>query len=372
MSFFNSVRNWFLGAKSSSQATPPPSRSLNQLLQRQAPFRIEMEMDRWRMARMSAENIIAPNRRTLYAIYNTIVKEDDQVKSQIRTAETYIEAAQFEVRIGDNEVLELTELFQKTWFSEYLKLVLSAEFWGHSLIELKFDGEVVTHCELVDRNHVIPETGQIVVSMGDAHGWSFRDNIAPELQHYHLVEFGDKFDLGLLLPVSKVAIRKEYSDVDWSRRNERFGTPFTALHTDARSVKELDERANMLKNMSTNGWAILDTNDKINFHEAAHANGHLTFWDRMKDADSRIAKLINGQTGTSENGAWAGTANVHERVQSDYTLARLRRLQRHVNETLLPKLITMGMSLKNATLHFLDLEQKPEVSALETELEKKN
>jgi phage gp29-like protein len=111
----------------------------------------------------------------------------------------------------------------------------------------------------------------------------------------------------------------------------------------------------------------LDTNDKISFHEAAHPNGHLTFWDRMRDSDNRIAKLINGQTGTSENGAWAGTANVHERVQSDYTLARLRRLQKHVNETLIPKLVSMGMPLSGAELVFLGLEAKPEVLVSESE-----
>lgn len=375
MSWFNNARNWLLGAKQTPQ-TPLPQRSLNRILQRQMPFRIEMEMDKWRMARMSAESIVAPNRRNLYAIYDNVTKEDDEVRSQIRTANTYIEGAQFEVRIGDNEVIELTKLFQKTWFSEYLKLVLGAEFWGHSLIELKFDGEAVTHCELVDRNHVIPETGQIALSLGDLRGWRFRgDVIAPELQGYHLVEFGDRFDLGLLLTVSKVVIRKEYSDTDWSRRNERFGTPFTALNTDARSAKELDEKEAMLKNMGINGWAILDTNDKINFHEAAHSDGHKTFWDRMCDADKRIAKLINGQTGTSENGAWAGTAGVHERVQSNYTLARLRRLQKHVNETLIPKLTSMGMPLNGASLAFLDLEAKPEVLVSESEndsSEKKN
>ena len=76
--------------------------------------------------------------------------------------------------------------------------------------------------------------------------------------------------------------------------------------------------------------------------------------------DDQIAKMMNGQTGTSKNGQWTGTAEVHERILTEFTKARLKRIQDIVNYRLFPFLIYHGYKLKGYEFKFFALKDKKE------------
>jgi hypothetical protein len=324
-------------------------------------WKIKAEMDNFRLALDMARNPIMPNRRYLYAIYRE-VELDDQVISQTRIACATVQRAPFEVVKGGAGAAmdeKLTDLFRRPWFNDMLEVLIKTEFWGHSLME--FDprrdarGEFTAYYT-IPRDHVRPEYGDVLRQQSDSEGILFRNN--PDYKY--TLEVGRPDDLGLYHVIAIPAIRKKYADTDWSVFSERFGSPFLTIKTASRDPKELDAKERMAKDFGSNGYAILDDQDELSTIIANHnGTAHLTFKDRMALADDQIAKIINGQTGASDEKAYVGSAEVHERILNDFNFARMTRLQYWINYVLLPFLRSHGYAIpEEARFEFTELRKR--------------
>lgn len=332
-----------------------PKKGLRRKVKRTYKFKVKAEMEQLRKAVLFAENPLRPDRRNLYSIYFDVA-DDDQVTTQIRVAQSTIGCAPFEVYTKKGKPDEtLTELFERTWFKEYLKRSIETEFWGHSLIEFndkKKDPEF-SNIVLIPREHVRPEYGDVLQQTSDSSGIQFRDN----KEFKNLIEIGTRENLGLFKKIAKPYIRKHYADTDWSIYSEKFGMPTIIARTTSRDKSELDAKENMLANIGANGWAILDDQDEIDFMESNNQNGYLTFEKRMELADKQIAKIINGQSSTSDEKAYVGSAEVHERILDDFTKDRLQDIQNHIRDFLIPFLIRHDYPLIGAKFEFTELRK---------------
>ena len=326
-------------------------------LKRHYHYRIDFGIKNWKTAVAMAEHVLRPRRLELYMIYHNIIK-DAIVFSQIKTAKNTIKLAPWEIRVRGKANEAKKELLDVAWFRNFVTFVFETELWGHSLIEFdnstKKDGKF-TKITLIPREHVRPETGEVVLSVHDERGINFRQKGISK----YLLEMGEPDDLGVLLVASKEIILKNYSRTDWARRNEKFGSPFVAIRTASRDKKELDEKENMLASFGNNGYAILDDQDEIDFHEPNDtANGHLSFRHFVEDTDNYISILINGQTSTQDEKSYVGAAEVHERILNTFTKARMSDIQTLINERLIPFLISHGYPLKGAKFVYPELEDK--------------
>lgn len=320
-------------------------------------WRIKVEMETYRGALEQARNPIRYDRRALYAIYRD-VELDDQVTSQRRIACAVVQRAPFEVLINKKPSDELKELFQRPWVNDMMEVLVTSEFWGPTLLEFyperDKNNEFKTFA-VVQRDHVRPDYGDIVIAVSDSKGIQYRNN--PEFPY--ALEVGRPDDLGLYHVVAIPYIRKKYADTDWSVFSERFGSPFLTIKTSSRDPKELDAKEAMARNFGTNGYAILDDQDEITPIVTNHnGTAHRTFSERLDKADTQIAKVMNGQTGTSEEKAYVGSAEVHERILNDFTFARLIRIQYFINFNLIPFLIGHGYKLEGAKFEFTELREK--------------
>ena len=321
-------------------------------------WRIKVEMETYRQALEQARNPIRYDRRALYAIYRD-VELDDQVVTQRRIAVSTVQRAPFTIQ--GNE--KAKDYFERPWFFDLLEVLVTTELWGHSLVE--FDpqrdekGEF-TRYYLIEREHVRPMYGDVLLAVTDVNGVPFRNN--PELKY--TLEVGRPDDLGLYHVVAIPYIRKKYADTDWSLFSERFGSPFLVVKTASRDKAELDQKEDMARNFASNGYAILDDQDDINTIVTNHnGTAHKTFQDRMDKADDQIARIMNGQTGASDEKAYVGSAEVHERILNDFIFARLVRIQYFINFSLIPFLVQHGYALKGAKFQFTELQDKqPEKS----------
>lgn len=354
MAFFDRIRAFLHPNGITVADEKPQKKTFRGRVQRQYNYRVESDMKKYRQALQAAESPINPDRRELYTIYRE-VELDDQVECQKQIAVNTIHRAPFELE-GADEMLLKTD-----WFLQYLQYAVETEFWGHSLLE--FNPTMDEHGRfndllLLPRDHVRPEYGDIRLRTSDPVGEPYRD----EKAWPYLVEIGRPFELGRYHVVAIPQIRKKYSDTDWSLFSEKFGMPFTIVRTSSRQKEELDEKENMLKNLGANGWAILDDQDEIEFTDAkGAAQPHMVFQDRIKLAESQISKIMNGQTGTSDEKAFVGAAQVHERILNDFTFARMAKIQNHVNMVLLPFLARHGYPTATAKFKFTELEPKPPI-----------
>jgi len=322
-------------------------------------WKIKAEFKQFRQAYDTAISPIRPDRRALYAFYRE-TELDDEVTCQTRTAFMTVQRAPYEIVVNKKPNEELAELFARPWFFDLIEVAVKTEFWGHSLVEfnpqLNEGGEFQAFWT-IPRDQVRPEYGDVLVNQSDAEGEQYRD----AAKFPYLLEMGRPDDLGLYHIITIPALRKRFSDTDWSLFSERFGSPFLTIKTSTRDQKELDAKEEMAANFSSNGYAILDDEDEIgtvigNFTGTAH----YTFRDRMEMADKQIAKIINGQTGTSAEKAFVGSAEVHERILNDYTFSRMYRIQYWINFQLIPFLIRHGYALDGATFEFTELRRQEE------------
>ena len=323
-------------------------------------YRSEISMKRLKAAVIAAENLI-PRRLELYELYHQIM-EDDHLLAQVRTARFNIQMGDFVIRKGKPgtesvDLPELTDMLDKTWFFEYLEHCVDTELWGHTLIELMADKEgMISECIIVPRQHVRPEDQLITYMPSDLSGLNYIEN--PDVAK-RVVECGNRQDLGLLKVISKLVIRKEYTLSDWAIRNEKFGMPYTILKTASRDSKELDAKENMMKNFGSNMWAILDDEDTVELKEALSNTGagHKSFSDFADYIDSAISIIVNGQTATTQENAFVGSSEVQERQLNKYTLARMKRIQYHINDRLIPHLNDRGYPLEGCKFYFRELEK---------------
>lgn len=327
-------------------------------LKRSQPYRVKLELDRLNSAVLSAENPINPNRLMLYAIYREVMR-DAHLLSQTRTITNKILSSDFIIEKAGIEDEELKKLLRRPWLTKYIKYWVEHIWYGHSLVE--FCPKVDSNSKLLDkefddvllmpREHVHPWSGQVVIDPNHTKGFPYRDKKLENI----LMEIGDPDDLGLLLVAAREVIYKNYSRGDWSRHSEKFGMPVTIVKTASRDEKELDAKAEMASNLGANGWAVLDDQDEISIVESNRTDAYKIYLEGIKFSDEQLSKLITGQTSTSDEKSFVGSAEVHERVLNVYVLSLLLALQDHINFKLIPFLIRNGYPLSDCMFKFSDI-----------------
>lgn len=319
--------------------------------------RIKMEMKTLVNAAEAAVYPANPDRRDLIGIYERASK-DAHVISQFQIAESKLVGEQFIVSRAGSDDQELTAMFKKPWFEDFIKLCFEAEMWGYTLVEF---GPIINgnwaNVTAFPRRHVQPFSRNILIRPGDRQGIPYYDK--PEA--LFLIELGKPKDLGRLEIISREVIWKNFSRTDWSQASEKFGMPLLNLKTDADDT-ELDRMEEMCRNFASNGWIITRTEDSVEFLETAKSDIHKIYMENAKFCDEQISKCVNGQTSTSDEKAYSGSAQVHEGILEDFHAARLRHASNIVNYTLFPFLIYHGYNLENCSFRFPALDVREQSS----------
>lgn len=364
---WNSIRNVTGGRSQLSAPSIENKRSLLHKLKQTATTIEDRQLRDWRDAVEAAIAPENPNRLELQELYR-VVMNDAHLLAQVRTAENQVVLSDFDILVNDQPSEELKRLIEKTWFDRYLKECVQTELWGFTLIEFNAsaldESNHFTKIFVVPRDHVRPEYGDVVFNLGSTTGVSFTKGAHAK----YLMPIGDSHDLGLLKELAPLVIRKSFNMLDWARRNEKFGMPFVVARTQSRQENELDAKEAMLRNFGTHMYAILDDLDQIDFIEPkVNAAAHLTYHSFIEMMDKAISQLVNGQSGTQDEQAYVGSAEVHERMLNSYTKARLRRIQSHINDSLLPFLSKHGYPFVGAKFEFTALRPGADMQTTEDE-----
>jgi hypothetical protein len=329
-------------------------------------------MDSWQRAIRAAEDAYNPTRELLYLLYKESLR-DAHLFSQIDThIKKVLEEAFVIVSADDSENIdkERTKLLKRPWFFDFCRLALEQAFWGHSLIEFgrfvpsrsKLMPVEFGSVKLFDRMHVKPELGLIVAYPQDTTGIPFRE----EPWNTWFIESGTPDNLGALSIAAKPVIRKENAMTDWSIRSERFGMPITFLKTASRDKKEIDTKEDFLRNLGSNAYAILDDTDIVELAESTQQDAYKIYLEMVNIQNSELSKVIAGQTGTTDEKAHVGAAEVHERILETYITASMRFLEFEINYKLIPFLIDKGYPLSGFDFMFEHFRNKQHAPKPET------
>lgn len=357
MKFFGLDIN-FSKAENKVQTTPKDAYIKNTIKVPQQVYRISTDLAKYKAAVQSAESIYNPQRYQYYQLCQQAML-DPHVTACVTQLKNRLLQSEFNVYNKDGkEDEEKSKIFQAKWFQDYLSDVWDKKLYGHSLIQfedvIKYNGvEQFKEAELVPRIYVKPELSIVTANYADLKGVSYYD----EPYRNWCIPVGKKRDLGLLLKIIPLTIWKKNALGAWAEYMERFGVPIVIGKTDASDFESVNKMEGMLKNLSKGSWGLFKTDDLIEPIEMQNSDAYQVF-DKMIDrCNTEISKLILGQTGTTDEKAFVGSAEVHERILKSLCDADLQEIYTINNTQLLPLMNNLGFGLEG---YYLDVEQEDE------------
>lgn len=348
--------------KNKVQNTPTEAKTYNAIKIPTQLFRITTDLSKYRIAVTAAENIYNPQRYTLYQLYQQ-TELDAQVTACIQQAKDLILSCEFYVYNKDgSENDEKTKLIRQKWFMDYLDYAIDSIYWGHSLIQfediISVNGiDVFKEVELVPRMYVKPEYHMVMASTA-----SLPPDGIDYLEQPYInwsISVGKSRDLGLFLKITPLVIWKKNAIGAWAEFIEKFGSPIRIGKTDSTDQQSVDNMEGMLRNMGVAAWGLFKTDDIIELVESSHSDAYAVFDKMIERCNSEIAKLILGQTGSTDEKSFVGSAEVHERMLNKVGY-RIKQLIYSINNNqLIPMMNSLGFGLEGC---YIDIESEDEFS----------
>lgn len=338
--------------------------SMSTLIKPSSPSVSRIDLQRWKNAYLAAKNVDFPNRNLLYEVFDNIMIDLD-LSSAIETRILKVQQSKFVVYDKAKKPQEeLTFLFERQWFQEFIKFAMESRFEGFRLIEFfdfKDDTEIAK-CNVVNKYHVKPEKGIVTKEQNDDTGFDYLNG--PISQFY--VPVGNTGDLGMLYKVAPAILAKKYALGTWSEFNEKMGIPFRTVHTNVADTKRQQQLAIIMENMGSAGWAVLNEEEKV---ELLNTNGQdptKCFEGLINKLDASVANYLLGQSATANsanNKGTYGSLKILQEITNDRHEADLQFIKYIINDVLIPRMVVWGYKLDGC---YLDWDKSVEMTIAET------
>jgi phage gp29-like protein len=321
--------------------------------------RSRKDIAQWRAALTAAENVERPNRTLLYNLYNELILDADWIKEAGNRASD-LKSTKFNLVDASGKIdEEKTKLLKKPWVYDLIDYYMETIHWGHSLLQI---GDIVDNeindITLINRYHIKPEKGLFIVKQGDEKGVLYRQD---ESVFNWLIEIGRSKDLGILNACAPHILYSRFAQSAWSEYCEIFGMPLRIGKTNTKDDESLQRMEQMLINMATASYGILDESEEIEFVQSNGGKGEV-YDNLMKVCTAKIAKIISGAVKGEDS---ANGSRSKEEVSAETTDKRSssdkEAFESYMTFKLFPKLIKLGYPLEGYELKF---EEKKDLKSL--------
>ncbi len=263
-----------------------------------------------------------------------------------------------------------TTMFKKQWFYNCLSHIIDALFYGYNLVSLgDVVGDEFPNIDVIKRWNVSPD--RLITSrfMYMTSGDKFLEG---EFKKWHVYVSTpgnngvSKCGYGLL---SKVAIYEIFC-----RNILGFNGDFVELYAQpyrvGKSLKtegaERDALAQALRDMGSNGWAIIDPTDEIAFLETAlGGTGYKGYESLEKRCEDKISKILLGHADAIDS-VPGKLGNDGEKSPAQKSLEEIqvtdgRFAENIINGILLPNMREIGFSIPEGNINFKNDSEKHEI-----------
>ena len=332
-----------------------------------APYRQSTDIQKWRNAILSAENIYNPNRTQLYDLYVDMML-DGHLTSVIDKRRRAVAGMPIVFMRKGKAEPSVTDYLKGRYFKQMLSDLLDARFWGHSLVQCYFDPDQFTYT-LIPRKHVKPELGVVTISENDVNGISFRDGAVTN----YVIESGWPNDLGLLLSAAQYVIWKRGCFGDWAELGELFGRPLRKGEYNGHDASAKEQLFTLMEQLGGAPYIIYPEGTKVEV-DASGSNLTGDIYDHLKNAcNDEISKLILGNTLTTQAGNKGARSlgEVHER--GERTLFRDDReyILDILNDKFVKMLVAHGFKADSGVFVFEDTEELDKKTKFDIDLKLK-
>ena len=267
------------------------------------------------------------------------VTGDARLTSQINNRNEQTISAAFEMIKADNSVDETatTALREIAVMSDIFKFILESEWFGSSLIELsQVNG--VKKVELIKRQNVVADLGRFYPDT----------SLSTYIEYRNVREFGkwilefNSEHIGQLNKVVPHVLFKKFAQSCWSELCEIFGIPPRYMKTNTQDPQMLDRAEDMMRELGSAAWFIIDTTEDFEFAQGVSTNG---------DVYSNLINLCNDELSMLVSGAIIGQDTRHGNESKEkMNIAILDRLvnadkrmvETYMNSIVIPALYRIG------------------------------
>ena len=335
---------------------------INMALKDDAPSRrIEREaitlqaqsLNEWKLAVSMATDTDNPDRSALEKLYDNLML-DNHLASVIDSRILYCQRSPFKIvnEKGD-ENLELTWLFERTWFEDFIRLTLLSRFQGNTLIEL-FDIDELTkeisQSTLIPIGHYNTRKGIIQKTPGDMTGWDYKTG---GLMPYY-IQVGKDDELGLLSQLAPIVLAKKLGLGSWLDYIEKYGVPSLFIFTDREDDARLNQLYEAAANFKSNGFMVGRGNEKIEVGKDI-SGGNPDNFDKLIDrANSEISKRILGGSGLTDEKGFVGSTEIQYKLAKDRFESDKLLIKNVINQQLIPRLLKLSPTYSVLNGYYFD------------------
>jgi phage gp29-like protein len=354
MKLFGFEINRLKSVQNKDEQQPENAQILARITERQL-TRQKQDIQKWRNAISIAESKFNPSRVELTRIFNDIVL-DAHLSALMQTRSLAILSTEYKfVNPDGSENDDVEDQMHREWFNKYIQYCIDSIFYGFSLIELgdiKNDG--FDDIKLIPREYVVPETGIVKTEMYGLsnYGFPFKDEPYSDWNIF----IGSN-DLGLLNKAAPLVIWKKNVLGAWSIRADLFGMPIRIGKTNIRNNDSRLMMEQMMREMDVATWGVFDKDDEIEFVETASNDAFKIYDEMVNRTNSELSKLILGQTGTTDEKSYSGSAEVHERIAQMYAYADREFVENCVNDKLIPLMVKHGIMPDGIKFEFCENDE---------------
>ena len=127
-----------------------------------------------------------------------------------------------------------------------------------------------------------------------------------------------------------------------ARLYRKYGIPPMFVVTDREDRKRFEELYENMLNFKSNHFGVLRGNETVQFGTAAQSSNSNVFKDLAKLANDEVSKRINGATGSTDEKAHVGAAQVHAEILKAKIKLDKFFIEVLINEELIPRLIKLS------------------------------
>lgn len=329
------------GRKKPQTASPRQREGLVRKLVPKAISRVRKDLDSWRRALRQADSVDRPRRRELMDLYADVML-DALLTSQVEQRIGRVLSSSFSLKDISGKVNEeaTRSLSEAVWFPLLQRYMLESTFYGHSLVEFALsDTDGIEVC-LIPRQNVVPETGLFLYDSSADEGEYYR-----EMREYgtYVVEFGSPRNYGLLNKAVPHALFKKFAHSCWSELCEIYGIPPRYIKTNTQDPEMLDRAEQMLRDMGSAAYFIIDTTEDFQFAEGVSTNGDV-YNNLISLCNSEMSLLISGaQIGQDTKNGNRSKEEVAVEQLEKYVNSDKRQLEDWMNSIVLPALYRLGI-----------------------------
>lgn len=277
--------------------------------------------------------------------YRTLLR-DDQVKTAFQQRRDAVIAAEWYVEPGGTAAQDkaasdfIREQLESVRFDTVCRKMLAGLFFGYSIAEClwaKDGNRIVLDAVRVKKpeRFLFGRDGSIRLKKPD----NPKGMILPDRKFWLFSVDSDNDEdphgLGLGHWCYWPVFLKRNAVKFWAIALEKFGAP-TALGQYDTGASDADKRRMLeaLRAISSDSAVAVPKGLEVGLIEATRRSGdsHLVFCEYM---DKMITRVILGQTGTSENGAYVGTANIQKDVRDEIIKSDADLLCESINQQII-------------------------------------